>query len=99
MLGTIDNPYRGEIGVSIHNNNAMPDTPPIFMPYSLKGERIVCDEADSTLRAYCGAYLIRKGERFAQIVFNEVVRPLEIVEGKVSDDTDRGNRGFGSSGV
>jgi dUTP pyrophosphatase len=42
--------------------------------------------------------LIRKGERIAQLVFAEVVRPLEIKIGKVDTSVDRGG-GFGSSGT
>ena len=45
-----------------------------------------------------GTVLIRKGERIAQLVFAEVIRPLEIVEGKVDESVSRGG-GFGHSGV
>lgn len=45
-----------------------------------------------------GTLLIRKGDRIEQIVFNEVVRPLEITEGKVNLNHGRPD-GFGSSGV
>jgi dUTP pyrophosphatase len=45
-----------------------------------------------------GTVIIQKGDRVAQLVFNEVIRPLEIVEGKVNTGTDRGAGGFGSTG-
>ena len=45
-----------------------------------------------------GSYIIRKGDRIAQLVFMEVVRPLQIVVGKVDDSVSRGG-GFGSTGV
>ena len=43
-------------------------------------------------------YILKRGERIAQMVFSRVLRP-EIVEVKVLDDTDRGAGGFGHTGV
>jgi deoxyuridine 5'-triphosphate nucleotidohydrolase len=42
-------------------------------------------------------YLAEKGSKIAQLVIKPVAS-LEIEEGEVSDDTERGARGFGSSG-
>jgi len=43
-------------------------------------------------------YLIRKGNKIAQLVFNEVIRPLVIEEGIVNDEDSRGG-GFGHTGI
>jgi dUTP pyrophosphatase len=42
--------------------------------------------------------VVLKHDRIAQLVFNEVIRPI-VTEGKVDIDTDRGTGGFGSTGV
>lgn len=98
--GTVDNGYRGEVGVLVTNtlDRRVFLEPVIF---SIEGEDIA-HTVDTNMYTRCwhspGSYLIRKGERFAQIAFSEVIRPLELVVGKV-DDTDRGSGGFGSTGV
>ncbi|WP_311481062.1 dUTP diphosphatase [uncultured Anaerococcus sp.] len=45
-----------------------------------------------------GVYLIRKGDRIAQLVFGKeiVVEPIKADE--IDTDTSRGDKGFGSSG-
>lgn len=69
--GTVDNSYRGEIGVILINHG---------------------DEE----------FLIKHGDRIAQGVFAYVsaknLIKLEEVK-KISDDTDRGSAGYGSSGI
>lgn len=50
------------------------------------------------VRAEGGSILVRKGDRIAQIVFNEVIRPvLGFREGKVNTEVSRGG-GFGHTG-
>ena len=105
ILGSVDNLYRGEVGVIIHNTNALQyhqnkETKVIHItsdyPLSLKGEKDPDFPFDNELPE--GTYIIRKGEKFAQLVFNEVIRPLEMEIGVV-DETDRGDKGFGSTGI
>jgi len=107
VLGSVDNFYRGEVAVIIHNTAALQYSQGVEdkvlytvsdYPKTLRG---VQDPNIGSDRVFPeGTYIIRKGERFAQLVFNEVIRPLEIIEGKVDDtDTDRGSGGFGSTGV
>lgn len=65
--GTVDAPYRGEIGVIVinHNNNS---------------------------------YNIKKGEKIAQMIFNEIkYANFRVVESL--DETSRGEGGFGSTGL
>lgn len=66
-LGTIDAPYRGEVGVLLTN---MSDDP----------------------------FVIWEGDRIAQLVIAPVAlaEPVEVAE---LDETERGDKGYGSSGV
>ena len=95
QLGTIDQEYTGEIGVIVDN---------IKMSTDITWNRIVnvrgvYEKLSDDLETTIGAYLIRKGDRIAQLV----VQPLPAVEAyEVEGDlkeTDRGEGGFGSSGV
>lgn len=65
---------------------------------SVYARRIDGKEDNEKKYAERGSIQIRKGDRIAQLIFVQVIRPLEIVEGVVSTDTDRGAKGFGSSG-
>lgn len=42
---------------------------------------------------------IKKGDKIAQVVIASVTQPSEIVETELVDETDRGEGGFGSTGV
>src|SRR5690625_3921492 len=104
QLGTIDNGYTGEIGVIVDNIGIPPftfsnlfkeiETVSDFFVNTINGSYIrVNDDFDD------GTYLIRKGDRIAQLV----VQPLPVVEAyEIEGDieqTERGAGGFGSSGV
>lgn len=67
--GTVDEGYRGEIGVALYN---------------------FTDEV----------FVVECGDRIAQLVLAPVVRPL-VKEGNIEDltPTERGDGGFGSTGV
>ena len=93
QLGTVDADYRGNVGIIVDN---------IAAPLN---------EQDSYLRRVDGAayrlsdcpydvnsYLVRKGDKLAQLV----VVPIQLPSVEVVDelnDTARGNNGFGSSGT
>ena len=65
--GTVDAPYRGEVGVIVINHNS-------------------------------AAYQIKKGEKIAQMIFNEIkYASFKVVESL--DNTSRGEGGFGSTGL
>jgi dUTP pyrophosphatase len=110
--GTIDNFYRDEVGIILTNTADLTygiasDTEDIDIGaassdyvMNLKGnyELNEIPAIDSTCVVAEDTCVIHKGDRIAQLVFVEVVRPLEIVEGEVSVAESRGG-GFGSTGV
>lgn len=83
--GTIDSGYRGEVCVIMDNISA-PNTVENRITIEDKGQQ--------------GTYLIKKGNRIAQMVIASVEKG-EIIECQnvESIDSDRGVGGFGSSGV
>lgn len=83
--GTIDSGYRGEVCVIMDNISA-PNTAENRITIEDKGQQ--------------GTYLIKKGNRIAQMVIASVEKG-EIIECQnvESIDSDRGVGGFGSSGV
>jgi dUTPase len=86
--GTIDSGYRDELGIIISNSSDMDVADNRETPYSLdeKGNRK-------------GTYIIRKGDRVAQIVLQVVPKMAFTVVDSVRDiGTDRGG-GFGSTGI
>ena len=105
QLGTIDNGYNGEIGVIVDNIRTPIKTIDIdggwtgLSTVSSIDAYTVCGTGQYLgERTADGTYLIRKGERIAQLV----VQPLPDVEAiEVFDveETERGEGGFGSSGV
>lgn len=66
-LGTIDETYRGDVGVIITNHSN-------------------------------ASYRINKGDRIAQFTIKPVVR-IELTEATELSSTERGENGYGSSGI
>lgn len=84
--GTIDAGYRDELGILITNTSPDPDDPKKVWALDSKGNQK-------------GSYLIKKGERIAQLVLAEVPRMNLVKVDSVSNiGTNRGG-GFGSTGV
>jgi len=90
--GTIDAGYRGEVCVLVDN---------IRMPSGERGH-VCLDVSDQPVaveqEADRNSYLIKKGDRIAQGVL-AVVPVAVFEEAEELDETERGNGGFGSSGV
>ena len=104
QLGTIDNAYRGEIGVIVDNIERPTlylDDNPQEIYEDLTALISTIDGGDYILDGFAkdGAYIIRKGDRIAQLV----IQPLPAVEAYEIEDeleeTERGENGFGSTGV
>lgn len=102
--GTIDNFYRDELKIICHNIHPGKvefgtDGPSIYLePKLVNFVFLASGEKVGTEYQYpYGTVLIRKGDRVAQIVFNEVIRPIQIVEGKVTDELSR-KSSFGGTG-
>lgn len=98
QLGTIDNAYRGEIGIIVDNifqRDLTDDYEKGVFPEALtvKGdlERVGGREP-------FGSYLIRKGDKIAQLVVQYLPK-VEALEVDELTDGERGANGFGSTGV
>ena len=94
QLGTIDNGYSGAIGVIVDN---------IAQSNGIGSANVVkqidggCDFTGATTFPN-DSYIIRKGDRIAQLVVTRLPQ-LEAVEVFDVEESARGDRGFGSSGV
>jgi dUTP pyrophosphatase len=84
--GTIDTGYRDEVGIIITNTSQEEQNHNFGTSVDSKGN-------------IQGKYIIKKGDRIAQLVLNEVPQmQLELVE-SVKDIGINRNGGFGSTGV
>lgn len=80
-LGTVDNEYRGEIGVIVTNLASSGDKS--WTEVSLSHQK---------------TYKIKKGDRVAQLVVKKYEEVELIKVQEVEDNTERGNKGYGSTG-
>ncbi|PYG89209.1 dUTP pyrophosphatase [Ruminiclostridium sufflavum DSM 19573] len=86
--GTIDSGYRDELGIIVNNSSEVGQN-------QLKDEKRTLDEKGNKK----GTYIIRKGDRIAQIVLQVVPKMLLTRVASVkSIGMDRGG-GFGSTGI
>lgn len=95
VLGTIDSGYRGEIGVIVDNVSMVEyASMPRFKAGILAGD----NDFSITKTVKYEVIEINKGDRIAQGVLVPVVT-ASFVEVNELSDSERGNRGFGSTGV
>lgn len=94
QLGTVDEPYRGEIGVIVDNIRQAYEYNATERALSLRDKF----EFDTDIPVPYGTYKICKGDKIAQMVIAPVAHP-EVIEVDELDETDRGANGFGSTGV
>jgi len=87
QLGTIDNEYRGEIGIITDNISDKSNVGAITIDGILY-DRFAND----------GSYFIKRGDKLAQLVVQKLPR-VQAVEIDELDTTTRGDNGFGSTGV
>lgn len=106
QLGTIDNGYTGEIGVIV-DNTAFPEmelsTEYTDYTYLVKNKEWALFTIDGDYGEGANdrteyTYLIRKGDRIAQLVVQQLPQ-VEAIEVTDIGDTERGSKGYGSSGV
>lgn len=87
--GTIDAGYRDELGIIMNNSS------PEISIENMSEDYLTLDNKGNQK----GTYIVRKGERVAQLVLTQVPRMnLKIVDSVKEIGDDRGG-GFGSTGV
>lgn len=94
QIGTIDNSYKGGLGVICDNISLMTDWQN-FARYVLCVDESTSDYSEPVP---WNTYLIRKGDRIAQLV---IQRLPDVIGVEVSDvgESERGSGAFGSTGV
>lgn len=98
QLGTVDKGFTGEIEVIVDNKNQFI---PEFSKYikTTKNDNVPLEDyVDVSIDVPEGTYVIRKGEKIAQLVVQYLPSVYSSVVKKL-DDTDRGSGGFGHTGV
>lgn len=97
QLGTIDNGYRGELGVIV--DNIFPVDEEDRHDYYSEVITISGDLTNVGRRYPYGSYIIRKGDRIAQLVIQRLPETEAVEIDEFIEESERGEGGFGSSGV
>ncbi len=106
QLGTVDSNYRGEVGVIVDNMSNLSDNYADYTEGLVNGNYLVRINDDGDLAEVEGSYydspqvpyLIRKGDRIAQAII-QCLPDVELIEVEALGDSERGVKGFGSSGT
>ena len=97
QLGTIDNAYRGDIGVIVDNIHK--ESGYIRRDGDKSFVKTVSGGIEKTYGNHAeNSTLIKKGDKIAQLVLVKIPMFNEVEEVDELDSTDRGDKGFGSSG-
>jgi len=106
QLGTIDNGYKGEIGVIVDNIRTPIKTVDVnggrtgMSSVTTTDAYTVCGTGQYMgKRIIDGTYLIRKGDRIAQLVVQALPAVTVVEIDDFTEDSERGEGGFGSTGV
>lgn len=107
QLGTIDFGYNGDIGVIVDNisqqyvQSVAVNSVYVGMPNIWSHScRLIDGSSQTTDEAVrLGTYLIRKGDKIAQLVVQAIPSTIAVEITGELEDSDRGARGFGSTGV
>src|SRR5690625_5011425 len=108
QLGTIDQEYTGEIGVIVDNigvkeicdldlNSGTVEYCEPSYPYLLNGT--ISDDWEDYTGTPKPTYKIRKGDRIAQLVVQALPEVVAVEIDDFTEDSERGDGGFGSTGV
>lgn len=98
QLGTIDELYRGPIGIIV-DNIAPVSSVQYSYPSDLLGDYVFDYEELTEDKKYpLGTYLIQKGDKLAQLVVQPIPCTVASWTNQL-DNTERGANGFGSSGT
>lgn len=94
QLGTVDSTYRGEVGVIVDNIAQDMFSDFEYSPFNLTKDDVVKGVGHFPYETYA----IRKGDRIAQSVIQRLPS-VQITEVEALGESDRGEGGFGSTGV
>src|SRR5690625_4684250 len=96
QIGTIDNGYTGEIGVIVDNDYTDKYNDLWQAGYYRTGGEMYLNHR---VKYPVGTYLIRKGDRIAQLVVQALPEVTAVEIDDFTEDSERGEGGFGSTGV
>lgn len=89
--GVIDSTYRGEVGLTLYNNNPTTIWKKVKGIFALTFTNGGREEPEGTIH-------VRKGDRVAQMLIMPVAEAT-FLQASSLDDTERGTGAFGSTGV
>jgi len=95
-FGTVDCDYRGEVAVIVDNINQETDAYCDGVLETTDG--IIQVQSDEYRKYLDGTYIIRKGDRIAQAVIQQIPH-ITLVEVIKLSNGARGGNGFGSTGI